>query len=95
MRKYKINRASEPKKLPSKEAIQKYKDFGRLTHEYDRVVKRPKKPLYKDRRMFFIILLVALLAYLLSEAAKEEEQSEKENEDSGFRIEQLDDRTIT
>lgn len=76
MRKYKVNR-EQPVKLPSKEAIEKYKDFSRLTHDYDKIVKRPKVPLYKDKRMFFVLLFVALMAILLAQAAKEEEAEEE------------------
>lgn len=76
MRKYKVNR-EQPVKLPSKEAIEKYKDFSRLTHDYDKIVKRPKVPLYKDKRMFFVLLFVALMAILLAQAAKEEEAQEE------------------
>ena len=75
MRKYKVNR-DQPVKLPSKEAIEKYKDFSRLTHDYDKIVKRPKVPLYKDKRMFFVLLFVALMAILLAQAAKENEEEE-------------------
>lgn len=73
MRKYKVNR-DKPVKLPSKETIEKYKDFPRLRHEYDHYVKRPKKPLYKDKKMFFFLLLVALLALLIAQAMQEEEE---------------------
>jgi len=66
MRKYKINRAEQ--KVPSKETIEKYKDFSRLSHAYDHYTKKPKVPLYKDKRMFLFILLIALMAYLLSQA---------------------------
>ena len=75
MRKYKINRTAE-QKIPSKEAIEKYKDFSRLSHAYDHYTKRPKKPLYKDRRMFLFILIIALMAYLLSEVLDEEENEQ-------------------
>lgn len=78
MRKYKINRNSG-QKIPSKETIEKYKDFSRLSHAYDHYTKRPKKPLYKDKRMFLFILLIALIAYLLAEAIEEEKQIEKKD----------------
>ena len=68
MRKFEVNK-DKKQKLPTKEEMAKYKDFARLSHEYDNVIKRPKKPLYKDKRMFFILLLIVLLAYLLSEYA--------------------------
>lgn len=78
MRKYKINRTAA-QKIPSKETIEKYKDFSRLSHAYDHYTKRPKKPLYKDKRMFLFILLVALMAYLLAEAIDEEKREEEKN----------------
>ncbi|MEO9532098.1 MAG: hypothetical protein ABJG68_06770 [Crocinitomicaceae bacterium] len=79
MRKYKVNR--EPVKLPSKEAMAKYKDFSRLTHEYDTVVKRPKKPLYKDKKMFILIIILALMAVLISRAVAEDDAAaEKEKQ---------------
>ena len=74
MRKYKVNRTG-PTKLPSKEALDKYKDFSRLSHEYDKMVKRPKVPLYRDKRMFLVLLLIALVALLLAQAASEEEDT--------------------
>lgn len=83
MRKYKINR-TKPTKLPSKEAIEKYKDFSRLSHEYDRLVKRPKKPLYQDKKMFLIILLIALIAMLIVQAVDEEDKDENKDKDSGW-----------
>jgi len=79
VRKYKINRTEEVK-LPNAETIRKYKDFSRLRHEYDSVVKRPRKPLYRDRKLFFILLFVALLALLLAQVASEEKEDEKSDE---------------
>ncbi|MBK6526486.1 MAG: hypothetical protein IPG07_13645 [Crocinitomicaceae bacterium] len=73
MRKYKVNRTAE-QKIPSKETIEKYKNFSQLSHAYDHYTKKPKKPLYKDKRMFLFILVIALLAYLLSEAVQEEKK---------------------
>ncbi|MCB9223000.1 MAG: hypothetical protein R2780_11160 [Crocinitomicaceae bacterium] len=78
MRKYKVNR-EQPVKMPSKEAIEKYKDFSRLTHEYDKYVKRPKVPLYKDKKMFFFLLLIALLAFLIAQSVKEEKEEQEKN----------------
>lgn len=78
MRKFKINRASEPK-LPDKAVVEKYKDFSRLSHAYDKYTKKPKVPIYKDKKMFLFILLVALLAYLIAESIKEEKEAEEKN----------------
>ncbi|MDG1915543.1 MAG: hypothetical protein P8I55_13260 [Crocinitomix sp.] len=81
MRTYKVNRKDTPK-VPSKETIEKYKDFSALSHEYDKMVKRPKVPLYKDKKMFLVLLLVALVAILLSQMGDRksaEEDSESTN----------------
>lgn len=67
MTKYKINRDKEPK-IPTKEQMEKYKDFSRLTANYDKFTKRPKLPLYKDKRFFLALIVIALIAYLLSQA---------------------------
>jgi hypothetical protein len=58
--------------MPSKEAIEKYKNFPRLRHEYDTYVKRPKKPLYKDKKMFLLLLLILLLTYLVIQSNQDE-----------------------
>ena len=79
MRKYKVNR-TEPKKVPSKETIEKYKDFSRLSHAYDEIVKRPKKPLYRDKKMFLFLLIVALLAYVIAQSVKEDKKDEPKDD---------------
>lgn len=79
MKEFKINRDKEPK-LPSKETMAKYKDYSRLSHEYDRLTKRPKVPLYKDKRMFIVLLIILLITYLVSQAVEEEEKMEQENQ---------------
>lgn len=76
MRSYKVNKDNK-ETLPDKETIEKYKDFSQLTHEYDRLTKRPKVPLYKDKKMFLVLLLIVLIAYLLSTIS-----TEKSAEDS-------------
>lgn len=82
MRKFKVNNTNQPK-VPSKETIEKYKDFSRLSHAYDHYTKKPKVPLYKDKRMFLFILIIALMAYLLAEAAKESpDKKEQDNIES-------------
>jgi len=79
MRKYTINKEDKPK-VPSKETIEKYKDFSRLSHEYDRLTKRPKLPLYKDKKMFLVLLLILLIVYLVAQSTLDE--SEKETPDT-------------
>ena len=66
MRKFILNK-SKSKLNPTDEQIKRQKDFSRLHHEYERLTKRGKKPLYKDPKLFmllFIIGLMLLLAFL-------------------------------
>ena len=79
MRKYKVNR-EKPVQLPSKEAMAKYKDFSRLSHEYQTAVKRPKKPLYKDKKMFIVLIILALMAILISRAVSEDDAANSNEE---------------
>ena len=66
MRKFILNK--DKKKLdPTDEQIKRQKDFSRLHHDYERLTKRGKKPLYRDPKLFlllFILGLVLLLAFL-------------------------------
>lgn len=64
MREFK--RSTEDKKLePSKEQMARYKDFATLSHQYERVAKRPKRPIYKDPKLFLFLLIVGIVALLL------------------------------
>lgn len=78
MKEYKINRDQEPK-IPSSETIAKYKNFRQLTHEYDRLTKKPKVPLYRDKKMFLVLLLIVLVAFILSQIADEEAEPQETN----------------
>ena len=68
MRKFTLNK--DPKKLtPTDEQIKRQKDFSRLHHDYEKVVKRSKRPLYRDPKLFlllFVVILVIFLMYLES-----------------------------
>lgn len=68
MKKYKLNKDKKPD-LPSKEAMDKQKDFGKLFHEYEKYTKRPKKPIYKDPKYFLFLLIIVMIVYLISEYA--------------------------
>lgn len=78
MREYKVNRENKID-LPSKETVGKYKDFSKLSHEYDKMVRRPKVPLYKDKKMFLVLLLIVLVAFVLSQLGEEQGTDENEN----------------
>ncbi len=60
MREFKENKDKNTE-LPSDSVINKYKDFSRLHANYDKVTKRPKKPIYKDPKLFILLLLILLL----------------------------------
>ena len=64
MRKFTLNKEAK-KKEPTREQINRYKDFSRLSHDYERIVKRPKKPLYKDPKLFLYLFLLGLILYLI------------------------------
>jgi len=67
MKKYKLNKDKKQEELSSEE-IRKYKDFGKLVHNYEKATKPIyKKPLYKDPKTFIILLIIVLLAYLIAE----------------------------
>ena len=43
----------------------RYKDFASLSHKYERLAKRPKKPLYKDPKLFLLLLIIGLMFLLV------------------------------
>ena len=66
MRKFILNK-DKNKLDPTDEQIKRQKDFSRLHHDYEKLTKRGKKPLYQDPKLFlllFILGLVLLLAFL-------------------------------
>lgn len=64
MRKFILNK--ENKKLtPSEEQIKRQKDFSRLHHQYERLTKRGKKPLYRDPKLFMLLFILGLVLLLL------------------------------
>ncbi len=54
--------------VPSDEEMNKYKDFGKLTHNYQRMTEPLyKRPIYRYRKGFLIILLVLIILWLILE----------------------------
>jgi hypothetical protein len=77
MKKYKLNK-DYVEKAPTEQETESFKDFGQLTHAYDNVVKRPKKPLYKNPKAFLGLLLIILITWLVfEEVRKERDKSEQ------------------
>ncbi len=64
MRKFKRTSEQTPKE-PSKDQMVRYKDFATLSHQYDRIAKRPKKPLYKDPKLFLLLLIIGLVFLII------------------------------
>ena len=64
MRKFKINR--EAKNLdPTDAQIKRQKDYARLHHDYEKLTKRGKRPLYKDPKLFILLFILGLVLYLI------------------------------
>jgi len=64
MRKFSVNREEKKKKLTS-EDISKLKNFSKLSHDYEKITKRSKKPLYKEPKLFLYLFLLGLILYLV------------------------------
>ncbi len=56
---------NEKSQEPTKEQMVRYKDFASLSHKYERLAKRPKKPLYKDPKLFLLLLIIGLMFLLV------------------------------
>ncbi len=54
---------------PTEVEIARYRDPKRLLFNYQKAVRRPQRPLYKDPKAFIALLLIVLLAWFLSEAS--------------------------
>ena len=77
MRKYKINR-DKKRKLPPHAVSDKFKDFDKIRMQHGDITKRPKQPLYKNKKLFMLLVLIALVAWIVSESIKEEKAIEAE-----------------
>lgn len=64
MRKFSINK--EKKNLePTEAQIKRQKDFSRLHHEYERLTKRGKKPIFRDPKLYLLIVLIGIILFLI------------------------------
>ena len=64
MRKFELNK--DKKNLtPTKEQIKRQKrDFSRLHHDYEKLTKRGKKPLYRDPKLFMLLFIIGIILFL-------------------------------
>lgn len=51
---------------PSDEEIARLRDARRLVYAYEKAVRQPRRPLYRDPKAFLVLLVIVLLAWLLS-----------------------------
>lgn len=64
MRKFTVNK--DKKELnPTEAQIKRQKDFSRLHHDYEKLTKRGKKPLYRDPKMFLFLLIIGIILLLV------------------------------
>jgi len=64
MRKFTVSK--DNKKLdPTDAQIKRHKDFSRLHHDYEKLTKRGKKPLYRDPKMFLFFLIIGIILLLI------------------------------
>jgi len=64
MRKFSIKQDDRPIE-PSLEQIQRNQDFRKLYHDYERLTKRGKKPIYRDPKLYLLMVLIGVIALLL------------------------------
>jgi hypothetical protein len=64
MRKFRIH-TKPGSQEPTRGQIARYKDFSNLNHRYDRITKRPRRPLYRDPRLFLLLLVLGIVILLL------------------------------
>lgn len=79
MKQYKINREQKEPVIPSDEVIAKYRNFKQLNVSYNEFTKRPRVPLYKNKKMFLFLMLIGLVAWLVSEGVFNEEEPAEKN----------------
>ena len=64
MRKFTVNK--DKKRLdPTDAQIKRHKDFSRLHHDYEKLAKRGKKPLYRDPKMFLFLFIIGIILLLI------------------------------
>ena len=64
MRKFQ-RKTNDKSQEPTREQMVRYKDFASLSHKYERLAKRPKRPLYKDPKLFLLLLIIGLMFLLV------------------------------
>ena len=63
MRTFKIN--NERSVDPDPKTIEKHKDFQRFYHDYERLTKRSKRPIYQDPKLYLLLVLIGIILFLI------------------------------
>lgn len=80
MKKYKFDKDKQPQ--PGDEEISRYKDFGKLIHNYQRATKPIyEKPLYRQPKVFIFLLIVVLLSILIAHFSEKEKEQQPEKQE--------------
>ena len=64
MRKFKLQSEDQPIE-PSKAQIERHKNVERFYHDYERLTKRSKQPIYRDRKLYLLMVLIGIILFLL------------------------------
>lgn len=64
MRKFSIHKENKGLE-PSEEQIRRHKDFSRLHHDYERLTKRGKKPIYQDPKLYMLLVLIGIILLII------------------------------
>lgn len=52
---------------PTDSEVARYRDPKRLMYNYERAVRKPRRPIYRDPKAFLVLLLIVLLAFFITE----------------------------
>ncbi|HRH39646.1 MAG TPA: hypothetical protein PK760_14950, partial [Flavobacteriales bacterium] len=59
---------------PTDSELLRYKNSGKLVHNYQRAVTAlHKRPIYKDPKVFFALVIIVLMAWFISEVVEKEQ----------------------
>lgn len=64
MRKFIINRSSK-KMDPSKDQVNRYKDFSRIYTDYELLTKHRTRPIFKDPKLYLLFVIIGIVVLLL------------------------------
>lgn len=60
-----VRNIENKKTNPTDAQVKRQKDFSRLYHDYEKLTKRGKKPLFRDPKLFILLFLLGLIIFLI------------------------------